>query len=118
MSECKAWINEINWDMVHEDAVTLHLEWGNNSFKDTLRRPVTRSNEYSIYFVVDTWGPEPKVVLMKMNNYGSQALCEKALPKDMAEAYLKQIGGIKGIHEITPEIKDWLHAEFEKETGK
>ena len=28
MEECKLWLNEVNWDMVHEDAVTMYLEMG------------------------------------------------------------------------------------------
>ena len=108
---CRQWLNEVNWDMIHEDAVTMYLEWGNNNFKDSLRPPVTSSKEYSIYFVVDTWG-EPKVVLNKMNNYGSTALCEKKLPPDMAAAYMKEIGGLRGIHELSAEVKAWVMKEL------
>lgn len=111
-AECKVWLNEVNWDMIHEDAVTMYLEWGNNNFKDALRQPVTLSDDYSVYFVVDTWR-EPKVVLMKMNKYGSESLCEKALPKELSESFMKDIGGLKGIHELTDEVKAWLQAELE-----
>ncbi len=108
---CRQWLNEVNLDMIHEDAVTMYLEWGNNNFKDTLRPPVTSSKEYSIYFVVDTWG-EPKVVLNKMNNYGSTSLCEKKLPPDMAARYMKEIGGLRGIHELSDEVRAWVMKEM------
>ena len=111
--ECKSWINEIDWDMIQEDAVTIHLEWGNNNFKSAMRAPRTNDDEYSVYFVVNTWDT-PKVSLMKMNNYGSQTLCEKNLPSDMAERYMKEIGGLRGIHELNEEIRNWLHKELEK----
>lgn len=111
-NECRPWIDDIEWDMIHEDAVTRFLEWGNNNFHDTLRRPVTHSGEYSIYFVVDTW-KEPKVVLLRMDNYGAQPLCEKSVPTDMAERFLKEVGGIKGVHALNDEIKAWLQADFE-----
>lgn len=112
-NECRQWLNEINWDMIHEDAVTMFLEWGNNNWHDAMRQPVRSSEEYSIYFVIDTWG-KPKVALMKMNNYGSTTLCEKLLPEDMAKRYLQSIGGLRGIHELNDEIKEWLAIELEK----
>ena len=107
---CKEWINEVNWDMIHEDAVTLYLEWGNNNYRDDMRSPVTRSGEYSVYFAIDTWDA-PKAVLMKMDNYGSQVLCSKQVPENLARELREDIKGIKGILELTPPIKEWLQAE-------
>lgn len=111
-TKCATWLNEVDWDMIHEDAVTMYLEWGNNNFKDTLRRPVVSGDEYSIYFVVDTWDA-PKVCLLKMNNYGSTVLCEKKLPEDIAKRFMESIGSLRGIHELNDEVKDWLKQELE-----
>jgi hypothetical protein len=113
LNACRQWLNDINWDMIHEDAVTMFLEWGNNNWRDAMRLPVRGSDDFSIYFVVDTW-EEPKVVLMKMTKYGSTTLCEKRLPEDMAKRYSESIGDLKGIHELSPEIKQWLEKELEK----
>lgn len=113
LNACRQWLNDINWDMIHEDAVTMFLEWGNNNWHDAMRLPVRGTDDFSIYFVIDTW-EEPKVVLMKMTKYGSTTLCEKRIPEDMAKRYIESIGGIKGIHELSPEIKQWI----EKELGK
>lgn len=110
---CRQWLNDINWDMIHEDAVTMFLEWGNNNWRDAMRLPVRGTDDFTIYFVIDTW-EEPKVVLMKMTKYGSTTLCEKRLPEDMAKRYLESIGALKGIHELSPEIKQWLEKELEK----
>ncbi len=110
---CKQWLNEVNWDMIHEDAVTLYLEWGNNNYRDAMRSPVTKSGEYSIYFAVDTW-EEPKVVLMRMDNYGSTVLCSKKLPPALSKELFDDIKGIKGILELPPYVKEWLIAELEK----
>ncbi len=49
-----------------------------------------------------------------MTKYGSTTLCEKRIPDDMAKRYLESIGGLKGIHELSPEIKGWLEKELEK----
>lgn len=113
LNACRQWLNEVNWDMIHEDAVTMFLEWGNNNWRDALRPPVRGSDDYSIYFVIDTWA-EPKIVLMRMDKYGSTCLCEKRLPEDLARRYLESIGGLRGIHELSPEVRDWLAAELEK----
>lgn len=110
---CKQWLNEVNWDMIHEDAVTLYLEWGNNNYRDAMRAPVTTSGEYSIYFAIDTWQSPPKVVLMRMNNYGSTVLCSKNLPDNLAKELLDDIKNIKGILELTPPIKEWLIKELD-----
>ena len=110
--ECKAWINEVNWDMVHEDAVTMYLEWGNNNFRETITTPVRSGEEYSIYFVVNTWN-EPKIVLQKMNNYGAQTLCEKVLPPELAASFMKEVGGLRGIFPLNEELKTWLMREIE-----
>lgn len=110
---CKQWLNEVNWDMIHEDAVTLYLEWGNNNYRDAMRTPVTKSGEYSIYFAVDTW-EEPRVVLMRMDNYGSTILCAKKLPPALAQELHDDIKGIKGILELPPYVKEWLIKELEK----
>lgn len=113
LKACRTWLDEVDWDMVHEDAVTMYLEWGNNNFKDTLRPPVVSADQYSVYFVVDTW-EEPKVVLMKMNNYGSESLCEKKLPPKLAESFQKEFGSLRGIHEPTEEVKAWIHTLVDK----
>lgn len=110
---CKQWLNEVNWDMIHEDAVTLYLEWGNNNYRDAMRSPVTTSGEYSIYFAVDTW-EAPKVVLMRMDNYGSTILCSKKLPPELAKELKDDIKDIKGILELPPYVKEWLIRELEK----
>ena len=111
-NSCKQWLNEVSWDMIHEDAVTLYLEWGNNNYRDAMRAPVTTSGEYSVYFVIDTW-EEPKIVLMKMDKYGSTTLCTKKIPDDLAKELLAEIKNIKGILELTPPIKEWLINEME-----
>lgn len=114
-SNCKTWLDEVDWDMIQEDAVTRYLEWGNNNYRDDLRRPVTLSDEYSIYFVVDTWGERPKAVLMKMNKWGSESLCEKQLPDNLLAGFHAERGRVRGILEPTEEIKEWLRRTIAKE---
>ena len=114
INACKQWLNEVNWDMIHTDAVTMYLEWGNNNWHDAMRQPVATTDAYSIYFVIDSWEKDkPKVALMKMNKWGSQTLCQKYIPADIAKGFLKEYGNLKGIHELTPAVKEWLVKELE-----
>jgi len=106
------YVGEINWDMIQEDAVTMYLEWGNNNHHDPYRPPVTNHGEYSIYLVVDTW-EEPKVVMNKMNNWGAEALCEFPLPENLAQDFLEHVGHLRGVHELTPELKVWIRTQLD-----
>jgi hypothetical protein len=45
---------EIDWSMTPWDAVTLYLEWGNNSWHAN-HQPVRSKADFSNYFVVYTW---------------------------------------------------------------
>jgi hypothetical protein len=38
---------------------------------------------------------------------GSQTLCEKKLPPELAKRYLDCCGRIRGIHELNDEVKEW-----------
>ncbi|WP_029898604.1 DVU0772 family protein [Desulfohalovibrio reitneri] len=113
LEDCRSWLEEVDWDLIQEDAITKYLEWGNNNYRDDLRRPVTLSDEYSIYFVVDTWD-EPKIALMKMSKWGSETLCEKKLPEELVEDFYKESGRMRGIFEPTQAIKEWIRGEIEK----
>ncbi|TVM27175.1 hypothetical protein DQK91_22730 [Oceanidesulfovibrio marinus] len=102
-SACKQCLHEVNWAMVHTDAVTMYLEWGTNNWCDSLRPTVTGSDDDSIYFVVDTW-EEPNVVLIIMTKYGSTTLYEHKLPYNLSAQYVHAIGGLNGMHALTPSI--------------
>ncbi len=59
-------MNDINWEMTPEEAVTLYLEWGNNW---THGKHLVRSkNDVSVYFVVNTWDDPPCIYLIRRNS--------------------------------------------------
>ncbi|MDQ7033203.1 MAG: hypothetical protein Q9M37_10900 [Desulfonauticus sp.] len=101
----------IDWEMTQEDAITRHLEWGNNPYKGE-RRAVQFEGESSYYFVVNTWD-EPKVMLIKMSASGPEELATLMLPKDLVDDFYKQMGQLKGVFPITPKIKEWLQEKME-----
>jgi len=100
----------IDWEMTPEDAITRHLEWGNNPHKAD-RPPVRFEGETSYYFVVNTWD-SPKVVLVKMSSEGPEELVELELPADLAEDFYKNAGRLKGVYPVTPLIKKWLEKKM------
>jgi hypothetical protein len=106
----KKLLNEIDWEMTHEDAVRLYLEWGNNWASGNY---VIRSkDDVSYYFVVNTWGKNPRVFLMKRNSEDAQELAELKMPEDVERRFLESIGHNKGVYSIEGEVKHWLMKEF------
>ena len=62
----RALLNAIDWEMTHEEAVRLYLEWGNNWTRGNY---VIRSkNDVAHYFVVNTWQEKPKIFLMTLES--------------------------------------------------
>lgn len=97
----------IDWDMGPTDAVTLYLEWGNNSWHAD-HKPVTGKHDYSIYFAVDTWEGEPRIRLIRRNSDEAVELAEYRLPKELADNFMEEVGYNKGVYAITDEIRTWL----------
>lgn len=102
----------IDWNMTPEHAVTMYLEWGNNDWHAEYP-PVRSKDDYSTYFVVDTWQDHPIVRLVRRNSEMAVDLLELPLPENLAEGFRKEYGELRGIFEPTPAIKDWLRAEME-----
>jgi len=90
-------IDAIDWDMTHEEAVRLYLEWGNNWARGSY---VIRSkNDESHYFVVNTWG--------------DNELAEIDMAGEVRDDFLNQIGHQKGVYSITGGVKKWLKKELQ-----
>ncbi|MFP4169200.1 MAG: DVU0772 family protein [Desulfonatronovibrionaceae bacterium] len=108
----------IDWEMTPEEAVTLYLEWGNNWRKGE-RPPVRSKDDYSVYFVVNTWEGRPRLYLIRRNSEEARELLEIGLPGDLSDRFMRQVGGSKGVFPITPEIRTWLEREMgaENRTG-
>lgn len=105
----------IDWDMTPEDAVTLYLEWGNNSWKG-VHKPVTSKNDYSTYFVVNTWSGQPEVTLVRRNSEEAVELASYTLPEALAREFMEETGGNKGVYAPSEAIKNWLRDTTSNET--
>jgi hypothetical protein len=97
----------IDWDMTPEDAVTLYLEWGNNSWH-AAHKPITSKNDYSTYFVVNTWSGAPRLTLVRRNSEDCVDVAEFELPEELARAFMEENGGNKGVYAPNEAIKKWL----------
>jgi len=102
----------IDWDMSPEDAVTLYLEWGNNSWH-AKHQPVRSKSDYAHYFVVDNWGASPKVMLIKRNSEAAEELYVGELPEPLEQEFRNEFGSLKGIFEPTDAIKHWLQQQLD-----
>ncbi|EFL50612.1 conserved hypothetical protein [Solidesulfovibrio fructosivorans JJ]] len=97
----------IDWDMTPEDAVTLYLEWGNNSWYAE-HKPVTGKHDFSTYFVVNTWSGKPELSLVRRNSEDCVELASFDLPEDLARDFMEEQGGNKGVYAPNEAIKEWL----------
>jgi hypothetical protein len=102
----------IDWDMTPEEAVTMYLEWGNNCWKGE-RSPVRSKDDESYYFVVNTWDSKPRVILIRRNSECAEELADLELPRQLEEPFSSASGYLKGVHAITPEIRQWLENQMD-----
>ncbi|MCJ7810281.1 MAG: hypothetical protein MUP26_08490 [Desulfobulbaceae bacterium] len=106
-----ALVNEIDWEMSPEEAVTLYLEWGNNWSHD--RKFVKSKNDVSYYFVLNTWGEEPVVYLIRRNSAEATELAEIRLPELLEDKIKYEYREGKGVYAVEGELKDWLRKELD-----
>ncbi|MGE4503937.1 MAG: DVU0772 family protein [Desulfovibrionaceae bacterium] len=103
---------DIDWNMTPEDAVTLYLEWGNNSWRGQFQ-PVRSKDDYYNYFVVYNWDEEPRAILIRRNSEQAQELWSRELPPKLAAAFREDVGGLKGVYPPSDAVKRWLHNQFD-----
>jgi hypothetical protein len=99
-------VNEIDWEMTPEEAVTLYLEWGNNW---THGKHLVRSKkDVSHYFIVNTWDDPPCVYLVCRNTDEARDLARIEIPRALRERFLEQVSHNKGVYALNDEIRAWL----------
>jgi len=99
-------VNAIDWDMTHEDAVRLYLEWGNNWARGNY---VIRSKQdVSYYFVINTWEAEPVIYLIRRNSEEAKEIAKIRMPKPVGDQFMERIGWNRGVYSLTDEVKSWL----------
>jgi hypothetical protein len=105
----KKMINEIDWDMTPERAVSMYLEWG-TGWKD--RRDVVSSvNDESIYFVIYDWEKEPGATLIRRTLDGAEEIARIPVPQQLFDDSWREGGRKPGgtVHPPNRDLKEWLN---------
>ena len=89
----------------------MYLELGNNDWHSEYP-PVRSKEDVSHYFVVDSWGKEPVIRLVRRNSENAEDLFTMPLPHHLLSEYESVHGKWRGISEPTPAIKSWLRHEL------
>jgi hypothetical protein len=108
----RALLNSIDWSMTPEEAVTLYLEWGNNTTHS--KKMVKSKQDVSYYFVVSTWDEPPKIYLVRRNTDEAVDLAAIELPPHLRNRFLETVARRKSVYALTPEVREWLQNETEK----
>ena len=102
---------DIDWNLTPEHAVTMYLEWGNNDWHSEYP-PVRSKDDFSTYFVIDTWKDEPLVRLVRRNSEHAEDIFTMPLPMELREGFYKEHGNLIGITAPTNNVKKWLKEQM------
>ena len=101
-------INEIDWNMTPDRAVSMYLEWG-TGWKDH-NDVVSSANDESIYFVIYDWDNDPWVKLIRRTLAGAEEIAWIEVPGKLFEASCREDGKRHGgaVHPPKSNLKKWL----------
>ena len=102
---------DIDWNLTPEHAVTMYLEWGNNDWHSEYP-PVRSKDDFSTYFVIDTWKEEPIIRLVRRNSEHAEDIFTIPLPNELRHGFYQENGGLKGISAPTQAVKSWLKEQM------
>ena len=97
----------IEWNLDPADAVTLYLEWGNNDW-NAEHSPIRSRDDYSHYFVLDSWNARPTLRLVMRNSEAAEDLWVLPLPHELEEDFHHEFGSLKGVFMPSETMKNWL----------
>ncbi len=102
-------VNNIDWKMTNETAISRYLEWGGSWFeKDDY--PVRNLSDSSIYFLINNWEDKAYLYLVQIDSNGKKELAKVDLPEKFQKQFL---GSKKGIYGLDDDIKEWVKGELE-----
>jgi len=102
-------VENIDWEMTPEEAITLYLEWGNNWSHG---RMIKSRDDVSHYFVLNSWEDPPRVLFIRRNNEGAEELATIDLPDPVRQRFLRSISHHKGVWGLTEDVRGWLQEEL------
>jgi hypothetical protein len=108
----RALLDSIDWTMTPEEAVTLYLEWGNNTAHG--KKMVKSKKDVSYYFVVNTWNDPPMIYLVRRNSDEAVDLAAIEVPSHLRKRFTETVARRKSVYGLTPELREWLQKETER----
>ncbi len=103
-------LNDIDWEMTPEDAVTRYLEWGASW---SLGKNMVRSkSDVSCYFTISTWHDPPIIHFMKISMDEALALAAIEIPRKLRDRFLETASVGKGVFPLNEEIRAWLEEQL------
>lgn len=103
-------VNSIDWDMTHEKAVSMYLEWGNNWNHGI--KMVKSKDDVALYFVVYSWEDGPVLHLVRRDSNGADELAIIEMPPEVRDSFRQEWGDHKGVYSLNKDIEKWLRQEL------
>jgi hypothetical protein len=104
-------VNSVDWEMTPEEAIALHLEWG--QLRGQSYYNSRDNNNETVYFVVNTWKAPPIVTLVRRRGFDSEELGSFRMPERLEKKFMATTGRHKGVYAVEGEVRDWLRRELE-----
>lgn len=101
-------VNSVDWDMTPEEAIALHLEWGQLRGQSYYRD----HNNETVYFSINTWKNPPIVSLVRRKGFDSEELSAFRMPEKLENEFIELNGKHKGVFAVEGEVRDWLKKEL------
>jgi hypothetical protein len=105
-------LNDIDWEMTPEDAVTRYLEWGTSWSRG--KNMVRSKSDVSYYFTISTWHDPPIIHFMKISTDEALELAAIEIPRDLRDRFLETAPSGKGVFPLNEEIRGWLEEQLKK----
>jgi len=102
-------VNSVDWEMTPEEAIALHLEWGQLRGQTYYRD----HNSETVYFSISTWKNPPIVSLVRRKGFDSEELANFRLPERLEKKFMEANGRHKGVFAVEGEIRSWLRKELD-----
>jgi len=97
--------NSINYDMIPEDAIAIHLEWGQLRGQEYYNR----INDVTIYFDVNSWSGTPVLELIKRKGFDVWTIGKFHIPDHLMDDFWLKY---KGVFSLTDSLKEWIISEI------
>ncbi|MDR2851349.1 MAG: hypothetical protein LBV65_04905 [Desulfovibrio sp.] len=87
-----------------------HAQSGNGATTTGIpnTRPCAQNEDFSHYFVVDSWESPSVIRLIRRNSEQADSLFELPMPKELLDDFYAEHGNWRGISAPTQALKDWL----------